>query len=300
MVGIGSFLFHTLAVTWAMYADVIPITLFIVAYLASGAPPVPEAAAPAGRGGDRRLRAVQLHAGADPRRLTGSDVSALTNGSIDYLPAVLALFTVAALDRPETRFVGTGRRLLVVGVLFLISLTARTIDRTACAVLPTGTHALWHLLNAWCSTPWWRPRFGTAPSWADRPAVFLRAARNSCRDAAHRRPGHLRAPGTEGIMTVSYRIGVAGLGTVGASVVRMIARRRDTLTASGLDIRVAAVSSRDRSRDRGLDLAGVTWFDDPVALARSGEVDCVVELIGGAEGPPRPSSRRRSRPARRW
>ncbi len=86
-------------------------------------------------------------------------------------------------------------------------------------------------------------------------------------------------------MTVSYRIGVAGLGTVGASVVRMIARRRDTLTASGLDIRVAAVSSRDRSRDRGLDLAGVTWFDDPVALARSGEVDCVVELIGGAEGP---------------
>ncbi|KST59574.1 homoserine dehydrogenase [Methylobacterium sp. GXS13] len=86
-------------------------------------------------------------------------------------------------------------------------------------------------------------------------------------------------------MTVSYRIGVAGLGTVGASVVRMIARRRDTLLASGLDIRVAAVSSRDRSRDRGLDLAGVTWFDDPVALARSGDVDRVVELIGGAEGP---------------
>ncbi|MCJ2091888.1 homoserine dehydrogenase [Methylobacterium sp. J-072] len=86
-------------------------------------------------------------------------------------------------------------------------------------------------------------------------------------------------------MTVSYRIGVAGLGTVGASVVRMIARRRDTLLASGLDIRVAAVSSRDRTRDRGLDLAGVTWFDDPVALARSGEVDCVIELIGGAEGP---------------
>ena len=86
-------------------------------------------------------------------------------------------------------------------------------------------------------------------------------------------------------MTVSYRIGVAGLGTVGASVVRMIARRQATLAASGLNIRVAAVSSRDRNRDRGLDLAGVTWFDDPVALARSGEVDCVVELIGGAEGP---------------
>lgn len=47
---------------------------------------------------------------------------------------------------------------------------------------------------------------------------------------------------------------------------------------------VTAVSARDRSRDRGLDLSGVTWFDDPVALAASGEVDCVVELVGGAEG----------------
>ena len=87
-------------------------------------------------------------------------------------------------------------------------------------------------------------------------------------------------------MTQSLRIGVAGLGTVGASVVRMIARRADTLAqATGSAIRVTAVSSRDRGRDRGLDLAGVEWFDDAVALARSPDVDCVVELIGGAEGP---------------
>jgi homoserine dehydrogenase len=85
-------------------------------------------------------------------------------------------------------------------------------------------------------------------------------------------------------MSQSLRIGVAGLGTVGASVVRMIARRRETLLASGLDITVTAVAARDRSRDRGLDLAGVAWFDDPIALARSPEVDCVVELMGGAEG----------------
>jgi homoserine dehydrogenase len=85
-------------------------------------------------------------------------------------------------------------------------------------------------------------------------------------------------------MTVSFRLGIAGLGTVGASVVRMVERRRSALVAAGLDIRVAAVSSRDRSRDRGLDLAAVEWFDDPVALARSGGIDCLVELIGGAEG----------------
>ena len=87
-------------------------------------------------------------------------------------------------------------------------------------------------------------------------------------------------------MTHSLRLGVAGLGTVGASVVRMIARRADALSAAtGHEIRVTAVSSRDRARDRGLDLSGIQWFDDPVALARSGEVDCVVELIGGSEGP---------------
>ncbi|AWN37546.1 homoserine dehydrogenase [Methylobacterium radiodurans] len=87
-------------------------------------------------------------------------------------------------------------------------------------------------------------------------------------------------------MTHSLRLGVAGLGTVGASVVRMIARRADALSAAtGREIRVTAVSSRDRTRDRGLDLSGIQWFDDPVALAGSGEVDCVVELIGGSAGP---------------
>ena len=87
------------------------------------------------------------------------------------------------------------------------------------------------------------------------------------------------------LMAQSFRLGVAGLGTVGASVVRMLARRAEALTAAtGRDIRVTAVSSRDRTRDRGLDLSGIEWFDDPVALARSGAVDCVVELIGGSEG----------------
>ena len=86
-------------------------------------------------------------------------------------------------------------------------------------------------------------------------------------------------------MTQSFRLGVAGLGTVGAAVVRMVARRAETLSAAtGREIRVTAVSSRDRNRDRGLDMAGITWFDDPVELARSAEVDAVVELIGGSEG----------------
>jgi len=47
---------------------------------------------------------------------------------------------------------------------------------------------------------------------------------------------------------------------------------------------VTAVSARDKNRDRGISLEGIAWFDDPVALAQSPEVDCVVELMGGADG----------------
>ena len=84
------------------------------------------------------------------------------------------------------------------------------------------------------------------------------------------------------------RVGVAGLGTVGAAVVRMLARRAGAVRAAGgRDVVVTAVSARDRSRDRGLDLTGLEWFDDPVSLARSDAVDCVVELVGGSEGPAR-------------
>ncbi|HYF54982.1 MAG TPA: homoserine dehydrogenase, partial [Salinarimonas sp.] len=89
-------------------------------------------------------------------------------------------------------------------------------------------------------------------------------------------------------MSPPLRVGVAGLGTVGTSVVRILARQENALAARcGRAVRVTAVASRDRERDRGIDLRRYAWFDDPVALARSGEVDCVVELIGGAEGPAR-------------
>ena len=89
-------------------------------------------------------------------------------------------------------------------------------------------------------------------------------------------------------MTTPLRLGIAGLGTVGAAVAAIVARRGDALAAmTGRPVRVTAVSARSRSADRGFDMSGMTWFDDAVALARSGDVDCVVELIGGDEGPAR-------------
>ncbi|PHP67946.1 homoserine dehydrogenase [Zhengella mangrovi] len=88
-------------------------------------------------------------------------------------------------------------------------------------------------------------------------------------------------------MTEALRVGIAGLGTVGASVVRILAEHAAVLTRQcGRTIEVAAVSARDRSRDRGIDISGMSWFDDPVELARSNGIDVFVELIGGDAGAP--------------
>jgi homoserine dehydrogenase len=89
-------------------------------------------------------------------------------------------------------------------------------------------------------------------------------------------------------MAKPIRVGVAGLGTVGAATVRMIARQSAALAArSGRPVAVTAVSSRDRAKDRGFDASAMLWFDDPIALAASPDIDVFVELIGGAEGPAR-------------
>jgi len=81
-------------------------------------------------------------------------------------------------------------------------------------------------------------------------------------------------------MAEALRVGIAGLGTVGASVVRVLAEKGAELTRQcGREIAVAAVSARDPKRDRGVDLSGAQWFDDPVELARSADIDVFVELI---------------------
>jgi homoserine dehydrogenase len=87
-------------------------------------------------------------------------------------------------------------------------------------------------------------------------------------------------------MNAPLRLGVAGLGTVGASVIQILERQESAITARcGRPVRVVAVSARDRARDRGVDLSAFRWFDDPVAMAKDAEVDCLVELMGGADGP---------------
>ncbi|MEO1306712.1 MAG: homoserine dehydrogenase, partial [Pseudomonadota bacterium] len=82
------------------------------------------------------------------------------------------------------------------------------------------------------------------------------------------------------------RLGIAGLGTVGIGVVKILRRHAKQLEArAGRPVQLVAVSARDRVKDRGVPLADYAWEDDPIALARRDDVDLFVELIGGGDGP---------------
>ncbi len=86
-------------------------------------------------------------------------------------------------------------------------------------------------------------------------------------------------------MLSPLRIGIAGLGTVGAAVIRLLDRQAEVLTRrTGRKIVITGVSARDATKQRGVDLSTVKWFSDPVALAKSSDIDLFVELIGGADG----------------
>ena len=87
-------------------------------------------------------------------------------------------------------------------------------------------------------------------------------------------------------MSSALRLGIAGLGTVGAGVVKIVQRRAALLAArTGREIAISAVSARTRQKDRGVRLSAYAWEDDPVALARRDDVDVLVELMGGSDGP---------------
>jgi homoserine dehydrogenase len=87
-------------------------------------------------------------------------------------------------------------------------------------------------------------------------------------------------------MATPLKVGLAGLGTVGASVVRLIEQQRAALTLScGRPVEIVAVTARSRAKNRGIDLKRVRWVKDPLALAVDSEIDVFVELMGGAGDP---------------
>jgi homoserine dehydrogenase len=82
----------------------------------------------------------------------------------------------------------------------------------------------------------------------------------------------------------TWKVGVAGLGTVGAGLLNFLSDRPGFAPAGGKAV-VSGVSARSRSRPRPFDISKLPWFDDPVALANSPDTDIFVELIGGSDGP---------------
>ncbi|MDX2265386.1 MAG: homoserine dehydrogenase [Hyphomicrobiales bacterium] len=88
-----------------------------------------------------------------------------------------------------------------------------------------------------------------------------------------------------GVRQAPLRIGVAGLGTVGAGLLRLLRDQAGMLEVRcGRELRVVGVSARSKSKDRGVDLSSFEWFDAPEALAASPHIDVFVELIGGEGG----------------
>lgn len=86
-------------------------------------------------------------------------------------------------------------------------------------------------------------------------------------------------------MSEPLRIGIAGLGTVGVGVVKILQQNAAVIAnRAGREVRVVAVSSRDRERDRGINLHGIRWYDNAVEMTSYPALDVVCELIGGSEG----------------
>jgi hypothetical protein len=141
-VAVGSFTFHTVATRGALWADVIPIAVFIYGYLLLalrrflGLPLAVSAAVLAAYA----AAAQALSWLAPPRAL---------NGSIDYVPALVALIAVACAATGRDSPAMNRRRGLGLAVLiFTVSLALRSVDLAVCDAFPLGTHFLWHMLNA--------------------------------------------------------------------------------------------------------------------------------------------------------
>ncbi len=91
-------------------------------------------------------------------------------------------------------------------------------------------------------------------------------------------------------MGKSLKLGIAGLGTVGCGLLDILDRHAAVIgSRAGKSIEVTSVSARDKTKNRNRDISQMTWFDDPVAMAKSPEIDVFIELMGG-EGDPAKSA----------
>lgn len=136
VVGAGSFLYHTFATRWALLGDIVPIGVFIFAYVALAF---------------RRFLGLPVWLALAAAAVVAALTFLMPTGvhsSMMYLPAILTMGGTAAYL--TIRGHGSARWLTAATGVFLVSLTFRTIDNTAlvCGPHHVGTHWLWHILNA--------------------------------------------------------------------------------------------------------------------------------------------------------
>ena len=136
-IGIGSGLFHTFATTWAQWLDVTPILIFQIVYLWFYV---------------RRIARLRFMVGAALLALFFAAIVAsaqfpeLQNGSLSYAPAAAALILIGTYHYTTKK--ADPVVILAAGMIFLVSLSARTVDLLLCVQWPLGTHFIWHSLNA--------------------------------------------------------------------------------------------------------------------------------------------------------
>jgi membrane-associated HD superfamily phosphohydrolase len=139
IVGLGSFLFHTIATRWAEWGDVLPILLFMLLYLWLLLTLFSGVAIAA------KATLVLLYFSATAYLEAAVPARLLWGGAL-YIPTVIVMAGAGAVlcfQQPAS-----GRRLLVAIGVFFVSLGARTLDAPICPMFPLGTHFVWHLLNA--------------------------------------------------------------------------------------------------------------------------------------------------------
>jgi Ceramidase len=156
VIGIGSFLFHTYATAWAAAADVVPIGIFMLTFFAYALRQFPKmnwiaVAIALGVFALSLKLASELSCSAELLPVTAAAGRPCLNGSLAYVPAFAAMLLIGValktLGHPAAN------RVLTAGVVFAVSLTARTLDFEVCAATAMlgavrGTHMLWHILNA--------------------------------------------------------------------------------------------------------------------------------------------------------
>jgi len=154
-IGIGSFLFHTFATAWAAQADVIPIGIFMLVYLGYALRrflALPWLVVAIGLGlFVWSLQAVGNIQCTEPLAMTGENRGPCFNGSLGYVPALIAMLGIGAAlavqRKPAWGYV------LSAGIVFFFSLTFRSLDWDLCELTrldghAIGTHFIWHILNA--------------------------------------------------------------------------------------------------------------------------------------------------------